>query len=1448
MNFVKAPPPRQLSQQETLDTLEHWKGLFRNYYKRDSMYKQFLRNSFKWNSKQPNYGLTAQDDETAEDRAEDLTDFLHTLAGFLPHSYLTRKIVEDSTCLQDCWDIVYEHYNAQVTPETLLDFEKMNKQPSENYRQFYDRLLQHVKLHLAQNGAKVENMTNTSTDTVTISLMNLVALQWLRKCHPDLIDIVRKEYSIELKNGTQLAALVPKIARSIESLLNRYGDGSISLIQTDPTDAHVNQLRFQKKSFITKPAYGRGKFSRNSRGGRSDFFCPGCFTVGKELKVAIDFKHKPEMCPRLHAVSRYMQADMESEMDDDSNDDAMEVKSQGGNSINILCEKPSIEPFQNETCYDSSFLPRHTTPCFINSQCNKMSDELKYQDFHSHIHRISDNYETMNVEIRKLEERKHLWSEDNVRKEVSPSVKATLNGLCCRPIIDEGSEVNCISEEFALATNTKQVKTSCSTSSADSSRMKVVGQTKSNILISILHNKPIVWNLGKCVIIRNLSVQILVGEPGKYDNGIITLPHLKKIQTKDMDGNSIYLDYSTLEEKRRYICKVTYDRMLLPNDSFSYKLPPHLDKEISVAISPLKDKDQRWLSPEILQVNEGCVSITNKSCMPILLTKNVGFADIVRVVDVSSEEHKLKVQKILKQSQEKMHLQQPKNLQTSRSYVEDVQIDPDKQLSTDWRMKFRNLCMEYSDIINPSPGRYNGFYGEIDNSIDFLTTPPPSVKARLPHYSTDKLKIMAKLMDDLENMGVLSKPEDVGVSPSFVVPSLLMPKPEKGEWRLVSDFTPLNIHIRKYQNVSPTIQEAKKLLAKYRYNIECDLSHYFFQGGMKKEDIQYLATPHPYKGLRVYCVEPQGLRNASEHAYERLARIFGDLCMEERMTRMADGLFILADTVADLYGNFSTVLQRAKNAGLTFKPKKIIIAPRETVLFGWKKVDDGWSPTNHTISPLLKAHEPSTVKQLRSFLGSIKQLTECIKDYAAILSPLEQAVAGKSSSEKLCWTEELSKHFQNAKDSLEKIETVHVPKPSDKLEIYTDYSQSSKAIGGRLLITRTDDTGSCRKLLGGHFSCMLNSHQKNWLPCEGEALGVKLVARHFSPLIMENDNITTIYTGNLPTVHAWRRLKTGAFSTSARVASFLTGVSALRVEIVHKPGEKMTVSDYNSRHPNSCSDHQCKVCQFAFDLQKIGNEAIPMVCSISVADIENGTIKMPFTQRAAWAKVQSEDAVHKMLYKLIETSGTPERKKTTGDYTKVKRLHNLFRNGQLKIDSDGLTTISHIDGSGNESRAISVPQVFFPGLVQSLHIKLQHPSKAQMQRLISRYFYCSGFTRIINDIVSNCDVCRSLQDLPKELFSESTTENPIFGRNYSADVIKKDGQLIFICREKLSQFTLTKFIPDESADSLRDAIVSSILEFIPESGAVVQVDCATGLQSLATESKLDGTILSSVSL
>ena len=45
--------------------------------------------------------------------------------------------------------------------------------------------------------------------------------------------------------------------------------------------------------------------------------------------------------------------------------------------------------------------------------------------------------------------------------------------------------------------------------------------------------------------------------------------------------------------------------------------------------------------------------------------------------------------------------------------------------------------------------------------------------------------------------------------------------------------------------------------------------------------------------------------------------------------------------------------------------------------------------------------------------------------------------------------------------------------------------------------------------------------------------------------------------------------------------------------------------------------------------------------------------------------------------------------------------------GKQKIDTDGLVTVTHTDTAGNNTKAISVPHNFFPGLVHSLHLKLK---------------------------------------------------------------------------------------------------------------------------------------------
>ena len=154
---------------------------------------------------------------------------------------------------------------------------------------------------------------------------------------------------------------------------------------------------------------------------------------------------------------------------------------------------------------------------------------------------------------------------------------------------------------------------------------------------------------------------------------------------------------------------------------------------------------------------------------------------------------------------------------------------------------------------------------------------------------------------------------------------------------------------------------------------------------MSREDIQYLGTLHPTRGILCYSAEPQGLQGSPEHAYEKLGRIYHDMMAEGRLTRMADGIHVLANTVGEAAENLREVFVRARKCGLTFKPKKIEIFPQKTTLFGWTLEKGKWSPTVHTTSALSRASLPKTVKMLRGFLGSFKQFNTCVPRYGEIL-------------------------------------------------------------------------------------------------------------------------------------------------------------------------------------------------------------------------------------------------------------------------------------------------------------------------------------------------------------------------------------------------------------------------------------------------------------------------------
>ena len=225
---------------------------------------------------------------------------------------------------------------------------------------------------------------------------------------------------------------------------------------------------------------------------------------------------------------------------------------------------------------------------------------------------------------------------------------------------------------------------------------------------------------------------------------------------------------------------------------------------------------------------------------------------------------------------------------------------------------------------------------------------------------------------------------------------------------------------------------------------------------------------------------------------------------------------------------------------------------------------------------------------------------------------------------------------------------------------------------------------------------------------------------------------------------------------------------------------------------------------------------------------------MPLTQKPSWKNIQHRDSIHSKLRELIVTQQLPESRKTNGPHTKLKLLHNKYTEGKLFIDNDGMIMIRTPDGHFNGS-VISVPPSIFPGLASALHAQFDHPSRGQLASLMDRYFYTPGGRAVIDNISENCLQCAAMRKLPKVLL-ENTTQTPHgMASNFAVDIIERANQKILEVKENLSSFVRAQFVPDQTANTLKKAIIKQVVDIIPESGAEIRADCATSFQSLANK-------------
>ena len=164
----------------------------------------------------------------------------------------------------------------------------------------------------------------------------------------------------------------------------------------------------------------------------------------------------------------------------------------------------------------------------------------------------------------------------SILKAKSPTLWLSVNGVCTHSVIDEGSELVVIDFEFTKKAKIPIEKSNQKAKSADNKSMSIVGQTKYPLQVLVKGTRvPLKINLGQCVVISNLGCPILIGQPAKIANEIVTYPHKFKIEMKDVHGDKHSLSYplppppeTVISETLKNVAPI----VIYPDESISYTL------------------------------------------------------------------------------------------------------------------------------------------------------------------------------------------------------------------------------------------------------------------------------------------------------------------------------------------------------------------------------------------------------------------------------------------------------------------------------------------------------------------------------------------------------------------------------------------------------------------------------------------------------------------------------------------------------------------------------------------------------------------------------------------------------------------------------------------------------------------------------------------------------------
>lgn len=326
-----------------------------------------------------------------------------------------------------------------------------------------------------------------------------------------------------------------------------------------------------------------------------------------------------------------------------------------------------------------------------------------------------------------------------------------------------------------------------------------------------------------------------------------------------------------------------------------------------------------------------------------------------------------------------------------------------------------SLLLEYSDCFEEPkdlpPRRAHDHQIVLKEGADLVNARP----YRHPAVQKDTIE---QMVNEMLQAGVIRHSKS-----SFASPVILVKKKDQ-TWRMCIDYRALNNITLKDKFPIPLIEELLDELHGSEIFSKLDLRSGYHQIRMAEEDV-YKTAFKTHEGHYEFLVMPFGLTNAPSTFQSLMNQVFQPYLRKFVLIFFNDILVYSSSSQQHLL-HLRAVLQLLREHYLYAKRSKCSFGVAQVEYLGYVVSKNGVSTSPAKIRGVREWPIPTTVKQLRSFLGLAGYYRRFVRNFGPICRSLHDLL----KKEEFRWSEEVKAAFHQLKAALTSAPVLVVPDPS----------------------------------------------------------------------------------------------------------------------------------------------------------------------------------------------------------------------------------------------------------------------------------------------------------------------------------------------------------------------------------------------------------------------------------